>query len=262
MEEILEQLKDYFAQDDVTSAQELIDSLISDYKWKDIVGLLKTASKSLYREHLLKTKHMVLSIFNLSELIGVDCDIFNEIESIQRASNLREASDFIFENLIQIAKAQLNFGGSTLFFSVEKLQATRSVILIPDLIKARYRETILILAELDEQSSKFPNEWINAARLWRIGYGLRILKARNQGLLIHIKDYKEIRKQILNNLGLKTENINEEKSQLIRDNKGKYLQLSETLDAFILGYISSLGIRGKYEPYYKTMINHEDLDEF
>ena len=262
MEEILEQLKDYLVQDDIRASQELIETLILNYDWKEIVNLLKNATQSLYKQHLLKRHYMSLAIFNLSELLGVDCDLFKEIEAIPSPSSLRQASDLLFENLIQVAKNQLQSGGSTLFFSVDKLKRTRSVILIPDLVEARYRETIFILAEIDEQLPTLSTEWINAARLWRIGYGLRILKARGQGMLIHVNEYKKIRERIVEELGIRSDSIFEERSRLIQKEKHGYLHLSESLDIFIVSYITSLGIRGKFEPYYKSMIDHEGLDEF
>ncbi len=262
MEEFGEEIKDYLVQDNVDAIQTLIDELIKDNEWKEIVTLLKTTTKSLYKKHWLKIQHMVLSIFNLPELAGVDCDIIAEIGSIPHPENIEHASDFLFGNLIQVTKTQFRTGGSTLFFRVDNLTATRSVIVVPDLIEARYREIIFVLAEYDEILPTLTKDWIDASRLWRSGYGLRLLKARNQGLLIHIKDYKEIRNRLTHELGMDLKHLKDERNRLIKERNSEYLQLSETLDIFVLSYIVSLGVIGKFDPKYRALIDPEDSEEF
>ena len=184
MLEFAEEIKDYLVQDNIQGVQTLIGELLNDNEWKEIVALLKTVTTALYKKHLLKTQQMILTIFDLSELLGVDCDIFTEMSSIPHPDNIEQASNLLFDNLILVAKTQFGTGGSTLFFDVEKLSKTRSVIIIPDLIEARYRETIFLISEYDELLPSLTKEYIDASRLWRTGYGLRLLKARNQGLLI------------------------------------------------------------------------------
>jgi len=262
MIEFAEEIKDYLVQDNVDAVRTLINELIKDSEWKEIVTLLKTTTKSLYKKHWLKIQHMVLSIFNLPELAGIDCDIIDELGSIPKPKSVDHASDLLFDNLIQVAKTQFRSGGSTLFFRVDKLTATRSVIIVPDLIEARYRETILVLAEYDEILPTLTKDWIDASRLWRSGYGIRLLKARNQGLLIHIKDYKEIRDRLAHELGIDLKHLNDERNRLIRERNSEYLQLSETLDIFVLSYIVSLGVIGKFDPKYKSLIDPEDNEEF
>ena len=240
----------------------MIGELIAKYGWVEIVNLLKSVTKAMYREHLLKRHHIVLSIFNLSELLGIDCNLFGEIASIPKPKDFEEASSLLFENFIQIVKIQLQSGGSTLFFKVEKLKATRSAVIVSDLLEARYREIVFILAEIDELIPTMQSVWVNAGRLWRTSYGMKVLKARSQGLLIHINEYKDIRNRILNELGINSETIFTERAHLMKKHFNKYLDLSKELDTFVLGYITSLGIRGKFELPYRSMIDHEGLDDF
>ena len=262
MLEFAEEIKDYLVQDNIRGVQTLIDELITDSDWKDIVSLLKIVTRSLYQKHLLKTQQMVLNIFDLPELLGIDCDIFSELNSIPEPESLKQATDYLYENLIQIAKNQFNTGGSTLFFNVDRLSKTKSIIIVPDLIEARYRETIFIIDEFDELLPKLPKEWVDASRLWCTGYGLRLLKARNQGLYIHVKDYKDIRNRLANELNLDLEKIAEEKNRFIQEGHSKYLQLSHELDVFVLNYIKSLGVIGKFDPKYKSMINPNESDDY
>ena len=205
---------------------------------------------------------MVLTIFKLAELLGVDCDIFSELSSIPEPDSIDNASNLLFDNLIQVAKTQFNSGGSTLFFNVDNLSKTRSIIIIPDLIEARYRETIFILSEYNELLPTLTKEWIDASRLWRTGYGLRLLRARNHRLLIHVKDYKVIRNLLAKELGINLKKITEEKDRLIREGNSDYLQLSQELDVFVLSYIISLGVMGKFDSKYRALIDPEDSEEF
>ena len=198
----------------------------------------------------------------MSELTGVDCNIISELGAIPKPESIAQASDLLFDNLIQVARTQFKSGGSTLFFRVDNLTKTRSVIITPDLIEARYRETIFILSEYDELLPTLTKEWVDASRLWRSGYGFRLLKARNQGLLIHIKDYKEIRDRLAHELELDLEKIEEKKVRFISEGKSEYLQLSQELDVFVLNYIISLGVIGKFDPKYKSLLDSDDADEF
>lgn len=255
MEETSETIKDYLVQNDIERLRILMSTLIKYHKWSDIVEVLKTSTDSLYRKHWLKTHQMVLSIFELSELLGVDCNIFSELNSITQPESIENAADLLFDNLIQVAMTQFRSGGSTLFFNVDKISTTRSAIIIPELIEARYRETIFVISEFDEMLQTLTKEWIEAARLWRCGYGFRILRARNHRLLIHVKDYKVIRNLLAKELGIDLKNITEEKDRLIQENNSDYLQLSQELDVFVLSYIISLGVIGKFDPKYRSLVD-------
>ena len=136
------------------------------------------------------------------------------------------------------------------------------MIIIPDLIEARYRETIFVLSEYDELLPTLTKDWVEVSRLWRSGYGLRILKARNHGLMIHVKDYKEIRESLAKQLGINLKHITEERDRMIRESNSEYLQLSHDLDVFVLSYIVSLGVIGKFDPKYKSLLDPEDSEEF
>ena len=56
--------------------------------------------------------------------------------------------------------------------------------------------------------------------------------------------------------------ITEERNRFISEGKSEYLQLSHELDVFVLSYIVSLGVIGKFDPRYKSLIDPEDSDEF
>ena len=230
--------------------------------WDDLVTILQVGCKETYQKHWLKTHHIILSIFGMPELLGVDCTIFRELRALETPRTIDKVSNSLFEKLTEIAKNQFREGGSTLFFDVTKISSTRSAIIVEELIQARYRETIHVLNEIDEMLPTLTKEWVNVSRLWRTGNGYRMLRARELGVLIHVKEYMEIRDLLVGELNVLPDMVAEVSSRLIEEDKSDYLRISITLDEFVTGLIASRGIRGEFEPHYKTWIDHEGLDEF
>jgi len=262
MDDPAEQLKEALINNNLKAVRGEIDVLSKDSDWIQIANLLRISMESLYQKHWLKTNHVLLSIFMLPELLGIDSNIFREISSIQQSTSVAQASEFLFELLIGITENQIKNGGSTLFFNVDRISSTRSAVIIPDLIKARYRETLFVLQEIDNMLPKLTKEWVDVSRLWRTSNGFRLLKARNIGTHIHINEYKELRDRLVRELNCDPATIKKECDGLRIEDNSKYLMLSQTLEEFMTGLIASLGIRGKFDQYYKTWIDHEGLDEF
>ena len=230
--------------------------------WEKLVSILEVACWETYHKHWLKTRHIILSTFRMPELRGVDCSLFSELRSLDTPKTVEQVSDSLFEALAGIAREQFKGGGSTLFFDVTRISSTRSAILTADLIQARYRETIHVLNEIDDLFPSLTKEWVNVERLWRTSNGFRMLRARNKGILVHVKEYKEIRNLLAGEMQVSPEKIAGESRRLREEGKSDYLQLSKTLDDFVTGLIASRGVRGTFEPHYKTWIDHEGLDEF
>jgi hypothetical protein len=230
--------------------------------WDDLITILQVGCQETYHKHWLKTHHIVLSIFGMPELRGVDCSLFSELRSLGTPKSFEHAADKFFLILEEIAGTQFKNGGSTLFFDATKISSTRSAILIADLIQARYRETIHVLNEIDEMLPSLTKEWVNIGRLWRTGNGFRMLRARNRGVLIHMKEYGDIRNLLAREMKVDPEKISDESRKLKEEGKADYLQLSKPLNEFVEGLIASRGVRGTFEPHYKTWIDQEGLDEF
>lgn len=257
-----EQLKEALFTNDLDAVRRGIEDFRKDSDWMQISNHLRLAMESLYQKHWLKTNHVILSIFMLPELLGIDCNIFNEIGSVQDDRSIAHASDSLFDSLIGLAEDQIRNGGSTLFFNINRISSTRSAIIISDLIEARYRETLFVIEETDEMIPKLTKDWIDVSRLWRTSNGFRLLKARNLGTHIHINEYRELRNRLVKELNCELNGIKTECDRLRKEGYSKYLRLTRTLDDFMTGLIASLGIRGKFDQYYKTWIDHEGLDEF
>ncbi|MFW9786512.1 MAG: hypothetical protein ACFFE2_14140 [Candidatus Thorarchaeota archaeon] len=255
------------ATDDSDDMFSIISSVIKDEiqskkEWEELVTILEVGCKEIYQKHWLKTHHVMLSLFGMPELLGVDCSLFDELRTLEAPKTMEQASSGLFSTLSEVARKQFENGGSTLFFDVKQVASTQSAILVPDLIEARFRESIHILNEIDDQLPLLTKEWVDVSRLWRTGNGFRLLKARKLGIHIHLKEYKEVRNQLALELNVDPSYVKETSYRLKEEGKVVYIQLSRTLDEFVTGLIASRGIRGIFEPHYKTWINHEGLDEF
>jgi hypothetical protein len=255
------------ATDEIKKLVSFVESILktdvqSKKDWDDLITILQVACQETFQTHWLKTHHTILSVFGMPELLGVDCNLFTELRSLQAPKNIEEISDRLFEVLIEKARNQFLNGGSTLFFDVNLISSTRSAIIAAELIEARYRETIHVLNAIDETLPTLTKDWVNVSSLWRTGNGYRLLKVRNVEMLLHIKEYKEIRNLLVKELDVGPDMISEESSRLRKENKSSFLQFSSTLYDFVTGLIASRGVRGEYEPHYKIWIHHEGLDDF
>lgn len=259
-----ELILELLADDNTPTLSLVLDNILknqieSEKDWKELVNILRIAFSKTYQKHWLKLHQILFSVFDISELLGVDCDIFEELRAIPQPVNIKQVSNSLFEVLVEIAKSQLKSGGSTLFFNIGKISSTRTAIITSDLIEARYRETVLVLNEIDNIVPTLTKEWVNVSRLWRTGNGFRLMKATELGVVIHIKEYHDIRDLLLKELDIDSDKM----ATAIRHYpETEYLQLSEALDQFVTGLVASRGIRGEYEPHFKTWIDHEGLDEF
>ncbi len=247
----------------VSMIQTILKTEVQSKKdWDDLITRLKVACQETYQKHWLKTHHTMLSIFGIPELLGADCSLFSELLTLDAPKTMEEVSNSFFEILVKITKSQFMNGGSTLFFDVGRISSTRSAVVTSELIQARYRETVHTLNEIDELLPSLTKEWVNVSQLWKTGNGYRVMRARDMGIVIHVKEYTEIRDLLARELNINPEKIGKESNRLQADGKSDYLQFSKTLDEFVTGLIASRGIRGEFEPHFKTWIDHEGLDEF
>ena len=202
MENDTELILELLADDNSRRLHIEVDNIIrndvhSSNDWKEFVNILWVACSKTYQKHWLKTHQLMFSVFEIPELLGVDCDFFSELRAIPKPKSIEHASSNLSDVLIEIAKIQLKTGGSTLFFKIESISSTKSAVITSDLIEARYRETVLVLNEIDRIIPTLTKEWVDVSRLWRTGNGFRLMKATDLGVVIHVKEYQEIRKLLI-----------------------------------------------------------------
>ncbi|MFX1605056.1 MAG: hypothetical protein ACFFDD_04050, partial [Promethearchaeota archaeon] len=81
MEIETETIYDLLAVDDYDRLATLIDNILrrdiqSKDDWERLVSILEVACLETYHKHWLKTHHIILSIFRMPELRGVDRSLF------------------------------------------------------------------------------------------------------------------------------------------------------------------------------------------
>ena len=248
MEIDTELILELLADDNAQELSLVLDNILKNHvesgkDWKELVNILRIAFSKTYQKHWLKIHQILFSVFEIPELLGVDCNIFEELGAISQPVDIKQVSNSLFEVLVEIAKSQLKSGGSTLFFNIEKISSTRTAIITSDLIEARYRETVLVLKEIDNIIPTLTKEWIDVSRLWRTGNGFRLMKASELGVVIHINEYQGIRDLLLKELDVDSDKMG---TAIRHYPKTDFLQLSDSLDQFVTGLVASRGIRGEY----------------
>ncbi|MHA2153283.1 MAG: hypothetical protein ACXAAQ_15005, partial [Candidatus Thorarchaeota archaeon] len=92
----------------------LINDIESDKDWKEFVNILRAACTKTFQKHWLKMHQVLFSTFKIPELLGVDCNVFEELSSITKPASIDNVSNKLFDVLVEISKTQLRSGGSTL----------------------------------------------------------------------------------------------------------------------------------------------------
>ena len=134
MEIDTENIYELLATDQSKGLESAIDNILrssvhTKEDWDELVSILQTACLETYQKHWLKTYHIMLSLFGMPELLGVDCTIFDKLRLIDQPSNIDQASSRLFDVLVESTRSQFKNGGSTLFFSVDEISSTRSAII-------------------------------------------------------------------------------------------------------------------------------------
>lgn len=261
--EIQSKITKILAEDDTARLRTYASKMLIDSKmdWIEFIAFLRQASRKVHSKYWLKRSHTVLMIFDAVDLLGIDDNIFDILQSIEGSDDWRTTSELAREALMKTARSQLQSGGSTLFFNIDRMSKTESVTLIPDLVQARHRETLFIISDYEDVLSNLDREWVDVTRLWRTTNGFRALRSRNYGTAIHVREYQEIRNMILEEIGVHLDDVNSERKKL-EEEQTRYLNLSNELNNFISALVSSYGIRGNYDPVYKSSFDYMGVDDF
>ncbi|MFX1370104.1 MAG: hypothetical protein ACFFAY_16055, partial [Promethearchaeota archaeon] len=160
----------------------VIDNQLEVDEWGTIVDLLQLATAHLYHRNWLRSGKVMLSLIDMPELFGLDSDIFKLMKSLNHISNLNHASAALYPHFLDLVATQLKNGGSTLFFNANAIAESKSAGILTELMNARYRETLLVIEEIDGFLTRSEKDWFDGSALWRTGNGYRVLKAANMSV--------------------------------------------------------------------------------
>ncbi|MCK4566194.1 MAG: leucine-rich repeat domain-containing protein [Candidatus Thorarchaeota archaeon] len=178
--------KHKFLQADYATLVKLSGSNLLQKRLKDI----------LIESSLTQAKKMdIIRAFGFDELRGFDGDIRDFLLGILGIMEYSELSEKFHAYLINGIRTQIEHGGSTLFFDVEKMGTTEAAILIPPLLEQRKREMSDI--RIPEQNGVY-----DLRPLLYTGYGLELTTSLNLGVTTNKERY-DLLQEALYTLGFK-----------------------------------------------------------
>ena len=143
-------------------------TLVKAYGWKDVKEHLISLLKIIKSKSDFHAQNVFLRSLGLPELACYDGSISDIIDLLPTEGSYAEGVGQIRERLIALLYDQLENGGSTLFFDIEKLSTTPGSVLIPLIVSRRTKE-------LKEITLYDYNGKVNLMPLWLTGFGFNLL---------------------------------------------------------------------------------------
>lgn len=144
--------------------------LVAKHGWKVVRDHLLAAWIKAPKEQDFHAQQIFLKNLGLSELACYDGSISDILELVPTSGSYLDGIETIRSGLISLLTEQLELGGSTLFFDIDKLSTTAGVVLVPLILEQREKELRkLVLYQY--------NERVNLMPMWMTGFGFNILRA-------------------------------------------------------------------------------------
>ncbi len=144
------------------------ESLVASHGWNSVKTHLESLLKEMTSKKDFIAQKLLLESLGLPELACYDGSIRDIISLFPTEGTYDEGVDQIRNKLISLLHEQLERGGSTLFFDIEKLAVTQGSVLIPLIVSRREKE-------LSELTLYDYNGKVNLMPLWLTGFGFNLL---------------------------------------------------------------------------------------
>jgi len=147
---------------------------VRKYGWDSVRKHLEATVKLLPPKKDFQAQLAILEDLGIAELACYDGSISDIIAIIPTTGTYEEGLLEIQANLILMLSTQLENGGSTLFFDIDRLATTPGSVLVPQIVSLRAKELKkLILYQFDGR--------VNLMPMWLTGFGFNILRATGCG---------------------------------------------------------------------------------
>ena len=152
--------------------------LVTDFGWVTLRTHLIALQKRIRSTIDFRAQKILLENLGLPELACYDGSIKDIVEFLPSEGTFEEGVEHIRSCMISLLHQQLENGGSTLFFDIEKLATTPASVLIPLIVSKRANELKNIIL-YDYNGS------VNLMPLWLTGFGFKVLHAIGCGKKEH-----------------------------------------------------------------------------
>ncbi|MFW9977999.1 MAG: leucine-rich repeat domain-containing protein [Candidatus Thorarchaeota archaeon] len=194
------------------------EDLIQRLGWKKTRDGIREAFR---RDRDLKPFGIQKKLFEklgMSELFGLDLYISDILKDLPHLKSGEEGMVGFYDSIVSKILQQLQSGGSTLFFDVQKLSTTRGAIIIDYLIRRRKEELKEVVLPVDQTH-------VNLWPLWLTSYGFEILRKLGVKEQTTLTTFKQIAKSFLEiGFKLRTEDVSTSNNAKFESNISSELQ--------------------------------------
>ncbi|MHA1661741.1 MAG: leucine-rich repeat domain-containing protein [Candidatus Thorarchaeota archaeon] len=148
--------------------------IVKKHGWGSVKTHLEAALPLLSPKSDFPAQKAILKDLGIPELACYDGSISDIIEIMPTKGTYKEGALEVQSKLITMLGEQLENGGSTLFFDIDKLSTTPGSVLVPQIVSQREKE----LKEL--VLYQYANR-VNLMPMWLTGFGFSILQAARYG---------------------------------------------------------------------------------
>jgi hypothetical protein len=144
--------------------------LVSEFGWSGVKKHLMALSKKLKLGIEFTAQKILLDALGMPELACYDGRVRDIVKHLPTSGSYKGGVQHLYSQMVGLLEAQLERGGSTLYFDLDLLSTTPGSVLLPAVLKRRETEMQdLILYNRAGKVDLFP--------LWLTSYGNKILQA-------------------------------------------------------------------------------------
>jgi len=168
---------------------------VDKHGWESVKKHMRAAILLLRPNQDFLAQKAFLNDIGIPELACYDGSISDIIEIIPTSGTYEEGVLEIQTNLITLLSEQLDKGGSTLFFDIDRLSTTPGSVLVPQIVSQREKELRNLV--LYHYQSK-----VNLMPMWLTGFGFSILQAARVGRVALMSEISELLERYEKDLGI------------------------------------------------------------
>ncbi len=144
--------------------------LVNEFGWARVKKHLVALSKKMQIKTEFAAQRILLDAFGMSELACYDGRVRDIAKFLPTQGNYDKGVQELYSKMVNLLEAQLERGGSTLYFDLDTLSTTPGSVLLPSVLSRRDAEMHdVILFDRSGKVDLFP--------LWLTSYGNKILSA-------------------------------------------------------------------------------------
>ena len=186
-------LANHIAENNISGLRKAVASYIFLDGSKKTIDRLESALLAVYSERWYSIHFTLLQLFDMEELIGIDCNLLHLLKNIPEFKNKRQLKRHLENVLMEQTTAQLETNGSTLLFDIELMEQRPSASLLGLLITQRQREFVATRNLLQAKGILDENlDAIDLTELAMSSYGLGLLKSFKVPLIVRGKQRKPL----------------------------------------------------------------------